>query len=79
MPGDKARAACLGLLNHPSALVREGALLGLSEHLDHPGVRPALEQASHTDPSPGVRGLAQDLLAEDADRRVDALKNKNPL
>jgi hypothetical protein len=53
------------LRDHPSPLVREGAVLGLAHHLDRVGVRAALEHASANDPSPGVRRAASETLETD--------------
>jgi hypothetical protein len=55
--------ALLPLLKHPSPLVREGAILGLSYHLTDE-VREALSRVVQQDPSPGVRTAAQDTLAD---------------
>jgi hypothetical protein len=47
------------LLSHPSPVVREGAVIGLSKS-SRPEARKALEQ--HKDESPGVRAVLADLL-----------------
>lgn len=52
----------LPLLRHPSPLVREGAIYGLAHCLDD-AVRHAILQMAQSDPSPGVRASAVDLLA----------------
>jgi len=52
------------LREHPSRLVREGAVLGLEHHLKRHGVRESLLRAAHDDPSPGVRRAADDALAD---------------
>jgi hypothetical protein len=48
--------------SHRSPLVREGAVLGLSHHMERLGVRDALRARAAGDPSPGVRATAQDIL-----------------
>lgn len=50
------------LRNHPSPLVREGAILGLSYHLQTDAVRVALLVAARQDPSAGVRRAATEAL-----------------
>lgn len=56
----------LGILrDHPSPLVREGAVLGLAHHLERMGVQEALAEASVNDPSPGVRRAASEALQTD--------------
>ncbi len=54
--------ALLPLLNHPSHLVREGAVLGLSYHLTDV-VREFLRLTAESDPSRGVRETAREALA----------------
>ena len=49
---------------HPSPLVREGAVLGLSHHLQRIGVRDTLHRAAANDPSPGVRRAAAEALED---------------
>ncbi|MBO6936458.1 MAG: HEAT repeat domain-containing protein [Deltaproteobacteria bacterium] len=49
------------LLEHPSPVVREGAVYGLGFHLS-PAVRQTLERLSHEDPSDGVREAAEEVL-----------------
>ncbi len=51
----------LDLLDHPSPLVREGAIYGLSRHLSKE-VRRQLARVSETDPSPAVRSAARDAI-----------------
>lgn len=53
--------ALLELLKHPSALVREGAIYGLSQHLSDE-VRRRLARVAQTDPSPAVRSAAHDAI-----------------
>ena len=53
----------LELLGQPSAIVREGAVLGLYRHLGVPSVRAAIERLRE-DESPGVIMAASDVLAE---------------
>ena len=52
------------LRDHPSPLVREGAILGLSHHLDREAVRDALRRAASQDPSPGVKRAASEALED---------------
>lgn len=61
--GRPAIRALLALLGHNSSLAREGAIYGLSHRLDVPEVREALALLSVSDPSPGVRDAASDVLA----------------
>jgi len=56
-----AKEALLNLLANESALVREGVVYGLSHHLD-PVVAPTLRRIAETDPSPGVREAALEVL-----------------
>lgn len=49
---------------HPSPLVREGAVLGLSHHLQRLGIRDAVRRAFTDDPSPGVRRAAAEALED---------------
>ena len=60
------RAMLLPLLGHPSALVREGALLGLGaqngRHMDE-GARAAIGRVAAADASPSVRTTAVDVLS----------------
>lgn len=51
------------LLNHASAVVREGAIYGLQKHIDVE-VRGELEKISKGDDSPAVQTAAQDALYE---------------
>jgi hypothetical protein len=51
----------LPLLSHPSALVREGAVYGISRHIDA-NVSEVLRNLSKSDPSPGVREAATEAL-----------------
>lgn len=53
------RATLVKLLGHPSAVIREGALYGLMNHLDD-GVRALLLRLASEDPSPAVRDIARD-------------------
>lgn len=53
--------ALLELLNHPSPLVREGAVYGLSKHLTE-AVNARLRTVSELDPSPAVRSAARDAI-----------------
>lgn len=58
----KAVSLLLALLRHESALVREGAIYGLSHFVDDATVRTLLKQLADGDPSPGVRAAAADVL-----------------
>ena len=51
------------LLNHPAAVVREGAIYGLANHLD-PTLRSNLETLAEQDPSAAVRRAATDAVSE---------------
>ncbi len=55
------RAALVPLLDHESALVREGAIYGLRDHIDATVAKKVRALAKH-DPSPGVRQAASDTL-----------------
>jgi hypothetical protein len=61
MPTEKAEGPLLALLQHPSALVREGALLGIAEHMT-PRVRFAVTSVALNDGNKAVRSLATSLL-----------------
>jgi hypothetical protein len=52
----------LQLLDHASSLVREGAVYGLSHHLNDESMK-RLQVLADEDPSPGVRSAANDILA----------------
>ncbi len=54
----------LELLDHPSRLIREGAVYGLSWHAT-PEVRTRLQALVTEDPSPAVRQAAQETLTTD--------------
>ncbi len=58
-----AVATLLPLLEHESSLVREGAIYGLSEHLNEQ-VRSALTERLAVEESPGVRGAIEEALEE---------------
>ena len=51
------------LLGHPSAIVREGALFGLYQHVDT-AVATKIRELAVADPSAGVRQAASDALSE---------------
>lgn len=57
------RLVLVPLLDHPHALVREGAIYGLLEHVD-PDVLGELTTLAERDPSPGVRQAATNTLDE---------------
>jgi hypothetical protein len=59
-----ANALMRVLREHPSPLVREGAILGLAHHLHRSGVRDSLAKAAQADPSPGVRRAATETLED---------------
>jgi hypothetical protein len=50
------------LRDHPSPLVREGAVAGLGYHLEEQGVQEALRFAASKDPSPGLRSAVVEIL-----------------
>lgn len=52
------------LLRHGSPVVREGAVLGLSGHLDRAEVRTAVEAVRRSDPISAVREAAASVLDE---------------
>ena len=58
---EAVRAALMPLLGHSIALVREGAIYGLARHLND-SVMAALRELAQSDPSPGVREAAAELL-----------------
>ncbi len=58
-----AKEALLRLLQNDAALVREGAVYGLADHLDE-DARAALRRVGESDSSPGVRESALEVLAE---------------
>lgn len=49
------------LLSHPEAVVREGAIYGLANHLDSV-TRALVKQRAESDPSHAVRTVAQDAI-----------------
>jgi hypothetical protein len=60
----QAAAILLSLLEHPSPLVREGAVYGLEHVLEHRGVVAALRAhaTEAAERSPGVRDAAREVL-----------------
>ena len=73
LPGDMVIDPLLALLRHERAVVREGAIYGLSRflsNLSEPRVRKAVE-ALLRDPSPGVRAAAADELDACDDETLD--------
>ena len=62
MVADRAGAieALTVLLTHKSAVVREGAIYGLTPHLEY--YVEQLRQMSEQDPSPGIRDAAAEAL-----------------
>lgn len=61
--GDLVRKTLLPLLSHPEAVVREGAIYGISRHLDA-SIRDELRRLVVGDGSEAVRTAAQDALEE---------------
>lgn len=64
-PISQALPTLYTLLKHPTAIVREGAVLGLghlAERTMDPEIWRAIEGVSNIDPSLGVRSTAVDLL-----------------
>jgi hypothetical protein len=61
--GAVVRRALLPLLAHPEAVVREGAVYGLTRHQDA-AVQTALETMAATDPYEVLRTAALDALEE---------------
>lgn len=55
--------ALIGLLAHPKAYVREGAVYGLGRHREDPRAAAALRLVSANDPARDVRESADDMLA----------------
>lgn len=62
-PGHNTKMVLIGLLYHPSPLVREGAVLGLY-HVSDEEVLGHLREILKNDASHGVRVAAQDVLDE---------------
>ena len=61
--GPGAQEALLALTRHAAAVVREGAIMGLEGYTD--GVVVArMREVAASDPSPGVRGVAECFLAD---------------
>lgn len=71
---DAAVNALLPLLAHPSPLVREGAVYGLSHHLSRQWVRMRVEYLAAHDLSPGVRAAAVEALDDDGSIDSDIAK-----
>ena len=61
-PSDEATKVLLDGLKSRSALVREGAIYGLTSRVGVPGVRAVLEKIAKNDPSTEVRAAAQGAL-----------------
>lgn len=59
IPGDAAIDPLLRLLDHDSALVREGAVYGLCHHTESSRVLSRLKLLAESDLSPGVRAAAR--------------------
>lgn len=62
-PCKETKFVLLALLQHPSPLVREGAVIGLYYNIDD-AVQIALKEVESTDASPGVRLAAKEVLDE---------------
>lgn len=62
LPTKEVAPILLELLAHPSAVVREGAVLGLGRHVDDDAVRAKLHTIAESDASSGVRATARDML-----------------
>jgi hypothetical protein len=61
LPSGSVTPVLLGLLEHPSPLVREGAIYGLAEHAGD-AIAERIQEIAKSDPSPGVRAAAADVL-----------------
>ena len=68
LPAEVVAPALLGLLQHGTAVVREGALYGLRSHLGGDVLGPVAELAER-DPNPGIRAVAASLVREAAVRK----------
>lgn len=62
LPPDLCVKPLLALLKHKQPLAREGALLGLSFHLDFDGVNEAVAKVKKNDKSKAVRTIAGRVL-----------------
>lgn len=62
---DFAARILLPLLRHERGFVREGAAWGLRGHLDHPGVRDAIQAARAAEPYESVRAAFDEVLDEE--------------
>jgi HEAT repeat protein len=58
LSSDRAVPELLKFLRHPRPLVREGAILGLTHHLEVPGVLEALAGVAENDPVAEIRESA---------------------
>jgi len=70
------RPPLIKLLDHASAVVREGAIYGLAHHLDSL-TKVRIELVAHTDPSFAVRTAAHECLEYDAETLVAKLVADN--
>ena len=61
-PSEALLQACLGLLGHEKAYVREGAVYGLAPHVAIPFVSDALRRVADNDSDDDVRSVAEDAL-----------------
>jgi len=64
LPTERIAPVLLRLLEHPSPLVREGAVYGITSHTAFDGVAKKLRQMAATDPSPGVRMAAREVVED---------------
>ena len=69
LPSEKVIPILLTLAGHAEPVVREGALYGLSFHLDDEVVRTTISSIASSDTSEAVRSVADDLMD-----RIDNLK-----
>lgn len=58
---ETAEKVLLPLLKHPSGIVREGVLYGLSKHITAT-IKSAIEILVKSDKSPAIRSIAKDIL-----------------
>jgi HEAT repeat protein len=62
LPSEKVIPSLLKLARHEEPVVREGALYGLSFHLDDEVVRTTVQTIASSDTSEAVRSVADDLM-----------------
>lgn len=61
-PSPDLLRACIELLEHKKAYVREGAIYGLAPHAADPRVLEALQRVAESDSDDDVRSVAEDVL-----------------